>query len=285
VGGLVLALNILFTVLSDASYALIVGCLLATAWLAGGLLLQRLRRISLAGLVLGHVVRPWFAAASMSGSGNFKSNLALVPDIISATHLGKVWYIGSAGIIVLLAAEFFAGWPVRAAALLLIGCAKAASGHASGGGDFTLAELSMFLHLAGTAVWAGTVIVSGLMVFPRLDGSLIWRYARLLSTTVTWALVALLLSGLFTSNSELNGALSGLWTSGWGRILLTKIAFVCLALGLGSATRFRCVQRPPTDATAALMMRLVRAEAAVMIVILCLSGLLANTAPAMGQSS
>jgi copper resistance protein D len=296
VSGPVVALNIFFSVVSDAGYAVSCGCLLAIVWLndAAGLV-QLLRRVLLAcvaGLILGQIVRPWFVAASMGGSDSFAANLALVPDILSSTHSGKVWYIGSLGLVALIASVFFAGgkiktaagWPF-AASLLLIGCAKAASGHAAGDGDFTLAEFSMLLHIAGTAVWAGTVVASGFIVIPGLaklpDPVGLWNYARSLSQTVTWALIAILLSGAYTSWRELNGSLSGLWSSGWGRVLLTKIAFVSLALALGAITRFKCVQRPDTSERAALMVRLMWAEALIMIVILCLSGLLANTAPAM----
>lgn len=308
--GSVLALNIFFFVLSDAAYAVLIGCLLGIYWLTIGaaagtevagariVTLRFLRRVCLAcvaGLITGQIVRPWFAAASMSGSTGFAGNLALVPDILSSTHAGKVWYIGSGALAALLAAGLIAGRQMNAGArglfavsLVLLGCAKAASGHAAGEGDFTLAEFSMLLHVGGTAVWAGTVVVSGLIVLPGLaklrDPLALWSYARLLSRTVTWALLAIVVSGIYTSDRELNGILSGLWTSGWGRILLTKLAFVSLALGLGAITRFKCVKRPATGERAELMARLLRAEAFAMIVILCLSGLLANTPPAMTET-
>jgi len=305
VSGPVVALNIFFSVVSDAGYAVSGGCLLAVRWLqatAGSTaieddIIRLLRRVFLAsvgGLTLGHVVRPWFAAASMSGSENFAGNLALVPDVLSSTHQGAVWFIGSLGLVALLATVFFAGRQILtaagwafAASLLVIGCAKAASGHAAGDGDFTLAEFAMLLHVAGTAVWAGAVVASGFIVVPVLaklpDPVALWTYARLLSRTVTWALVAILLSGVYTSWRELNGSLSGLWSSGWGGVLLIKIAFVSLALALGAITRFKCVQCPATGERAKLMVRLLWAEALVMIVILCLSGLLANTMPAMAE--
>ncbi len=289
------ALNIFFAVISDAGYALSCGCLLAILWLndaAGSVrLLRRIVLASVAGLIFVQAVRPWFVAASMSGSDGFTGNLTLIPDVLSSTHQGKVWFIGSFALVALLASMLFAGRQIRAAAywqfavsLFVIGCAKAASGHAAGEGDFTLAEFSMLLHVAGTAVWAGTVIASGFIVVPGLaklpDPQALWSYSRQLSRTVTWALMAILLSGIYNAWHQLQGSMGGLWSSGWGRILLAKIAFVSLALALGAITRFRCVQRPATSERAELMVRIMRAEAIVMIVILCLSGWLANTAPA-----
>jgi putative copper resistance protein D len=306
VNGPVLALNVLFFALSDTAFAVLAGCLLAVCWLnrldvtaaVGAKAFGRLGGIfpaCLAVLILGQIVRPWFAAAGMSGSGNFAANLALVPDILLSTHLGKVWCVGSVALAALLAAlvrkGVFAGRQMTRPAALLIGaslvpfgCAKAASGHAAGAGDFTVAEFSMLFHVAGTAIWAGTVIASGLIVVPALAESrhppVLWGYARLLSKTVTWALPAILLSGIYNSDRELNGSLSALGRSGWGRVLISKAAFVCLALALGAVARFKYVVRPATGERVALLVRLLRAEAIVMIVILCLSALLANTAPA-----
>jgi putative copper resistance protein D len=302
VNGPVLALNVLLVVLSDAAFALLVGCLLAAHWLDAAALkhssrmLRRLCLACVAAMILNHLVRPWFAGASMSGSSSFAGNLALIPDILSSTHLGKLWYINSAVLVALLAATLLAAretrpvvaWPF-VVCLFLIAGTKASSGHAGNGGDFTLDEFSMFVHVLGTAVWAGTVVASGLLVIPHLaefpDPKALWSYGNLLSRTVTWALLAIFVSAVYTSDRELNGALSGLWRSVWGKILMTKIAFVSLALVLGACTRFQCVQRSATSRRAALMVRLMRVEALVMIVVLALSGTLANTPPAMTEAA
>lgn len=293
--GPVLALNVLFVVLSDAAFALLVGCVLAVHWLddvAAESPLRRLCVVCTAVMILSHLVRPWFAGASMSGSSSFSGNMALIPEILSSTHQGKLWYINTAALLALLAAILLAVrvakrvavWPL-VVSLLLIAGVKASSGHAGNGGDFTLDEFSMFAHVLGTAVWAGTIIASGLLVVPHLakfpDPAPLWSYGKLLSRTVSWALLAIFVSAVYTADRELNGALSGLWRSDWGKILMTKIAFVSLALVLGACTRFRCVQRSATSRRAALMVRLMRVEALVMIVVLALSGTLANTPPAM----
>lgn len=297
-GGPLLALTILFAALADAAFALATGCMLADGWLGAdsgahpGL--RRTFRASLAALILCHLVRPWFVAASMSGSGGFLQNLALVPDILTGTHQGPVWYLNSCGLAALVAGALFAdraGGVARWAAaggLLLVASAKAASGHAASDGDFSMLEFSMLLHFGAIAVWAGTVIASGLLVLPGLtrisSADRVWSYAGRLSQTVTWALAAILLSGVYISFRELNGAVSGLWTSSWGRVLMTKGALVAVAMAMGAASRFRCVQRPATGERAALLARLVRTEAFVMILILCVSGILANTPPAMEGS-
>lgn len=303
--GPVPALTILFAALSDAAYAGVTGCLLAARWLAYSSpgtnsvrprSLVRLYRASLAALIICHIVRPWIAAASMSGSIGFTSNLALIPTILSSTHVGRVWYSNSLAVVALVAATLLtarvnrrvATWPF-VSALILMAAAKAASGHPAGAGDFSLPEISMFFHFLSVAVWSGIIIASGLVVLPYLarssDHDALWRYGRILSRTITCTLPVILLSGIYISYHQLNGTLSGLWCSGWGKILIAKLILVALAIALGALTRFTCVQCPPTSRRAALMVRLVRVEATIMILILCVSGLLANTAPAMDSAS
>jgi copper resistance protein D len=303
VGSPVPALNIVVSVLADSGYALLIGALLAAGWLGvaadlresavnrvaadWGARLRRLRIACLVVLVTAHFVRPWFVASSMSGVTQFREVLALVPTILTSTRQGGLWYANSAALTMLAVAQFlrrrgaFAAW-IEIAALCALAATKAASSHASEEGDFTLAEIFQFLHLLATSVWAGAIVVSGLFVVPRLavlaGASALWTYGGRLSKTVTWALGVLVLSGLYISWRDMHGAITPLWTSSWGKILTTKAAFVAFAVLLGSLTRFRCLGRPPSGGRASTMTKLIRSEAAVMAGILCLSGVLANTA-------
>ena len=300
--GPLFALTTLSGAVSDAAYAGVTGCLVAARWLADSspgttavrpVSLVRLYLASLAALIVCHIVRPWLAAASMSGSIGFTSNLGLIPTILSSTHAGRVWYSNSLAIVVLVVATLLTARSVRrvaawlfVSALILMAATKAASGHPAGAGDLSLPEISMFLHFLSIALWSGIIVASGFLVLPHLarssDPNALWRYGRVLSKTITWTLPVILLSGVCISYRELNGTLSGLWLSGWGKILIAKLILVALALTLGALTRFRCVKCSPTSRRAALMVRLVRAEGTVMVLILCISGLLANTAPPNG---
>ena len=299
------ALGVLIAVLSDSSYAVIIGSSLAVLWLQavavsefvdGGLTpnfdtqLRRVWTVSASVLIICHLVRPWFVASTMSGSTSFVEVCGLIPTILSSTRQGGLWFANSAALAVLLAGRWVTGkWPLAIAAWIQIGAlgvlaaTKAASSHASEEGDFSLPEICQFLHLIATAVWSGSIIVSGLVVVPGLAASgkapALWSYGRRLSKFVTWALGVLVLSGLYISWRDMHGALSGLWTSSWGKILITKVAFVGLAALLGSLTRFRCLGRPADSERATIMRNLLRAEAAVMVTILFISGLLANTNP------
>ena len=305
-GGWVTALNVLVAILADSSYAMFVGALLARWWLirAGplthqpasdaitisGLRLGRLVMICLTVLIVSHLARPWFVASSMSGSTLFAETFALIPTILTSTRQGGLWYANSLALGTLLGRRLFGGerivtgalW-IEVAGLCMLAATKAASSHASEDGDFTLAEISQFLHNIATSVWAGAVLIAGLVVVPRLavldDASILWNYGGRLSKTVTKALGILVISGLYASWSDMHGAVSSLWSSPWGKTLVTKLAFVATAVLLGSLTRFRCLGRPATSQRATTMTKLLRSEAAVMMGVLCISGLLANTNP------
>jgi putative copper resistance protein D len=298
-----LVLSIALTIIADTAYAVIVGTFLAGRWLdaadsvpAARPLAPRGRRklllVCVAAYIVVHLLRPWFLAVSMSGSNDFSSDLALVPTILSSTHQGKLWFITSAAIALLLIgtlaiasnAKRAAGWVIFIA-LIVIAFTKAASGHAADDGDFTLNEFSMFLHIVATAVWSGSVLVGGFLVLPRLvrdtTHDTFWNFGSRLSGSVTWALGGLLVSGIYTADRELNNTLHALWSSAWGKVLITKVSFVLIAITLGAMSRFLCLGRSPEPARAALMVRLMTTEAAVMVCILFLSGLLGSTAPAM----
>jgi putative copper resistance protein D len=295
VGEAVPALPILAAILSDLSFALIVGTLLAGRWLgheARDADSHRLRRISLACiaiLVVCHLVRPWIVAANMSGLTGFGEVLSLIPTVLSGTRQGGLWYANTVALVMLLTGQIWmkpratsaATW-LAIAGLGVLAATRAASSHASEAGDLSLAEISQYVHLLATSVWAGAIVVSAFLVVPHWPAfgvPAFWNYSRRLSRVVTWALAILLLTGVCTAWREVHGSVSVLWTHTWGRILLTKVSLVVVALLLGSLTRFRCVNHPPESRRAVLMARLLRWEGVVMALILVVSGLLANTDP------
>lgn len=295
-GSPVAALSAAAAILSDSSYALIIGELLAAWWLsatarAAAVHFPNLRRLAatcLAVLIVCHLLRPWLVASNMSGSTRFQETLALVPTILSSTRQGGLWYANSIALAVMLGVRFLGGRSfsigMEIAGLCVLAATKAASSHASEEGDLTLAEISQLVHILATSVWAGSVVISGFFIVPRLAAldavAALWSYGSRLSKTVTWALAMLLLSGFYTAWHDIHGNISALWTGAWGRTLLAKIAFVGFAMSLGSLTRFRCLRRPASPDRASAMTRLLRFEAIVMMAILCISGLLANTNPA-----
>jgi putative copper resistance protein D len=165
---------------------------------------------------------------------------------------------------------------------------KAASGHAADNGDFTRQEMLQWMHILSTAAWAGGVIVSGLLVLPVLvrtaASEMVWQYLQTVSNVATYAVLAVFVSGIYTADREINGMFADLFTSTWGRILIGKVVIVLFALVLGAANRFLCLRGDVSMENIMLSGRLLRIEAIAILVVLCLSGWLGNTAPAMQMS-
>lgn len=293
---LVRVLAVLTAVLSDASYAALVGVLLTNRWLdcswpdphpPPAASVRKVFWVALGIFAVTHLVRPWFVASSMGGSTAFFETLALTPAVLSGTRQGGLWFASSAAIVALTMVGLrkkqtgILGSCVAVAALCVFAATKAASSHAADEGDFTLLEFSQVVHLIATAIWAGAVLVAGIVVIPSFVASAeidaLWKFGGLLSRTVTVAVLLLGVSGIYTTDRELSPSLSALWTSTWGRILLLKIACVGAALMLGALCRFKCLRLEADSARAMKLAKWQRTEAAVMVVVLSISGVLAST--------
>jgi putative copper resistance protein D len=301
--GSVLVFSVLLAAISDCAYVLAVGVMLASYWLdrVEMLPVQSVFSAAYAGkwffglgtvIALAQIVRLWFLAASMSGAALFRQNLALVPSIISSTHQGLLWKVEMGAVLAFLASSAAivlrrsrAMQFIGVVSLCVIGFVKAASGHAADNGDFTRQEMLQWMHILSTAAWAGGVIVSGLMVVPTLvrtaASEMVWQYLQTVSKVATYAVLAVFISGIYTADRELNGMFSDLLTSAWGRILIGKVVIVLFALVLGAANRFLCLRGDMSIEKITLSDRLLKVEAIAILVVLCLSGWLGNTAPAM----
>jgi putative copper resistance protein D len=170
--------------------------------------------------------------------------------------------------------------------LCFIAFVKAASSHAADDGDFSLLEINQWLHILATALWAGAIIVTGLISLPSLtqahnDGETIWTHLQSISTIATYAIIAIIVSGIYTADRELAGPLTTLWSSTWGKILTAKVIIVLIALTLGALNRFLCLAKEISTERISLSARLLQFEALTMLIVLALSGWLGNTSPVM----
>lgn len=276
--------------LYDVAYAIAIGALLAKVWLARdrSLPLLRLLRICLAVMALMLTAQIWIMTSSMSGLTEFLAVARMIPEVATGTHAGRVWIVEAVAACVTLFIALFPAprkslrWEIIIGTLLcLLGAAKATSGHAAAANNLLLAEGAQWVHLLSTAVWSGCVIVSGLMVVPLLSRQAVpmevFECGCRLSRAATWALIAVVLSGIVNSYLGLGGALSPLVHSQWGRILLFKVAVVLSVVGLGAINRW--LLHEPSAWDEARMRHLAKAlsvEALLMILILVVSASLAN---------
>jgi putative copper resistance protein D len=291
--GSILLLNILLSAISDCAFTLAVGLTLAAFLIRSDqpALLRKWPLAIAAIMLLAQLPRPWFLAASMSGSTSFTENFALIPSILSSTHQGMLWKLN---ILAMLALIIATRWMRRhtkaiyaaAICLCIVAFVKAASSHAADDGDFSLFEINQWIHILSTALWAGAIIITGLISLPALTraghtDTARWSHLQHISTIATCAIVVILATGLYTANRELAGPLTTLWSSTWGKILTAKIIVVLIALTLGASNRFLCLAKNISTDRLTLSARLLRFEALSMLIILTLSGWLGNTSPVM----
>jgi putative copper resistance protein D len=247
-----------------------------------------------AGMLLAGLAQMFLATATMVGTADAATVRSQMVAVLLNTHAGRVLLINNVLIlllILLLTAALRRRWHGHSATWLLLaaviadGAVRSASGHAASDGDFTLAELIQFLHLGSIAIWAGCVMAAGLVVLPRMlkaeRTSGVLAFTRRLSTTVTFALPVVVLSGIYNSYRGLDGSLKGLTGTQWGFLLDLKILLVLAALGMGAANRKAISQQDAlSNPQASRLASVLRWEAWTMILILTVSAFLANSPPA-----
>jgi copper transport protein len=176
-----------------------------------------------------------------------------------------------------------AGASVAAAVAVL---APAATGHPRAVTPELLAVAADALHLLAGAVWLGGL--TGLaLVLPALSGrpgSAADVLARF-STAAATLLVALVGSGAFLA-WRIVGSWEALVSTGYGRLLLVKIAVAALAVLLASWNRFRLLPRvkeiaghEDSGAVVRVLTRTTGLEAGVLAAVLLVTGFLVDRSP------
>jgi putative copper resistance protein D len=243
-------------------------------------------------LLLALTAQSFVLTATMAGSTDLASIRDQFFSVMTATHAGCVLLCECVLTLLFVGLLFtLYGRQTRAGAwrlltlLILLAATRAATGHASADGNFSLPEFVQFVHIVSTAVWAGCILAAGFVVLPamlqakRSDATA--RFARTLSRAVTIALLLILLSGLYNSWRGLGGSLTPLAGTEWGRSLDLKLVLVGIALTLGaSSRRMLGSSRDPSHHELSRLTRLVRIEAVVMFLVLAVSAWLANSPPA-----
>ncbi len=279
----------------DVAYAASGGSLLNTLWLGKSATPACERRLShcLAVcsllMLLAIPLQLLLLAAAMTGNLSWAVAWSALPDVLT-THAGHTLIVSLCAVPLLLALSLFPpalrikpGICVGIALLLWLTVFRAAFGHAASDGDFTLREFVQILHLSSIAVWGGGVVVAGMVVVPQLSAMVkpeaVLQYARRLSSTVTIALIVVVLSGVYNSWKGLGGSLSPLPHTAWGRVLMAKVCMVLVALFHGARVRL-LLQRNSNSDRIVLMRRLLCTEALLMVFVLVVSACLANLPPA-----
>jgi copper transport protein len=227
--------------------------------------------VALAGLVV-------FAVAQKASAGVPLSKL--MPTPLGRALVERAIGIAIAGVAVVVGASSGKrrriAWDVAGVAAAATMFVHASAGHAAAGGVVWFKVTEHFVHVTAAGIWIGglaavLVGIRGAASDERLSA------VRRFSTVAGVALFVVAGSGLGRAYQEV-GSWSALFSTGYGRIVLGKVAGIAVLAGLGAMNRWRNVRRAGDDPDA--LRRTSRIELTVAVSILVLAGLLASLAPA-----
>jgi putative copper resistance protein D len=209
--------------------------------------------------------------------------LPLVPEVIRETHFGHVW---SWSFPLTLALPAIAWTPgrgrLKTAALALVACTMlllgSLSSHAIDRG--TIAVAVYFIHEVAAALWVGAVF--GLWIGAvrgKLGSAWVLRTAPRVSGVAGWTVTILVVSGLYTAYHSLGADPHRLIDAAYGRVLVDKVCAAMFVLLIGAYNRYWLMPAVSEASTQRTLLRNVSIESALLIGVLGLAALLANTPP------
>lgn len=168
------------------------------------------------------------------------------------------------------------GRALAAIALLGVGSALAASGHAGAAAPQWLMRPAVFLHALGLAGWTGALLPLA-FALPQPDSSAILaRFSR----RIPFFLIAILLGGIVLAVVQVERP-EALLATGYGKILLAKLGLVAILLGLAAVNRYRLTGRASAGQALAIrqLHRVIAVEIVVVLVVLGTAALWRFTPP------
>jgi putative copper resistance protein D len=298
----------LLTALLNLAVAVLTGASVSRLWLGrsgtsawAGARRQPVRNAAIGGAIvalMGSACLLWIESAAMAEVSVAEAGGATW-TMLTATHLGLAWAIGMAGLVV-AAAGAFAGTDrspgpalLTLAALGVFWYTRSMVSHASSEGDFSVRLLADWIHLGLISLWVGEVILSGGVMLrragnmTRADRRVRAAYVASLSSSATFALAGIFITGLYASWRSLDG-LDNLVGNPYGNTLVAKLLLVGAAAMLGGFNRFFVM--PPwlasesagnaaPEGLPARFRRILWIEALVLTAVIVLAAWLASTPP------
>lgn len=136
-------------------------------------------------------------------------------------------------------------------------------------------SLTIMVHLAAVAIWIGALL-------HVVRVALAWRHTRRMArgVLIEYALVAVVLYGVVVSTGAIAALLvlptvDALWSTGYGQVLLAKLALVAVASALALSARRQLHRRLSTPRT----VRYARVESAALVTVLAASAVLSAAEP------
>jgi copper transport protein len=131
--------------------------------------------------------------------------------------------------------------PAAFALALVLVPVPSIAGHALDSGRSPLEFVADVIHVAAASIWLGGLVALALALRSGAGAERATTLRRFSNVAVASA-IALAVTGVFRAFAELD-AVSQLWTTGYGRVLVVKTALLSGLLVLGWANRYRLIPR------------------------------------------
>ncbi|MGH7914006.1 MAG: CopD family protein [Candidatus Binataceae bacterium] len=217
------------------------------------------------------------------GDLSLRAAIPFLPQVLRATHFGHVWSWSFPLTLVLLVVTWTrGGGSLRTAILCFVACVLlllvSLSSHAIDRG--TIAIVVYFTHEVAAALWIGAIL--GLWfgaVRGKLGSGWILQAAPRVSSVAGWTVTVLILSGLYTGYYSLGADPHRLIDSAYGRTLVDKVCAAMLVLLIGAYNRYWLIPTLSESSARESLVINVGVESVLLIGVLGLAALLANTPP------
>ncbi|HEV2502228.1 MAG TPA: copper resistance CopC/CopD family protein [Mesorhizobium sp.] len=162
--------------------------------------------------------------------------------------------------------------PFAAIALIAVGVALAASGHASAAAPQWLTRPMVFLHGVGIAFWAGALAPLAVALKRQTPGA--DMFLRRFSLAILPVVATLVVAGIVLAVIQVE-TFSALVDTDYGRLLLAKLALVVGLFALAATNRW-ALTRPTEAGQTAARHRLIRSIAVETLIVLAIFGIAAG---------
>lgn len=162
--------------------------------------------------------------------------------------------------------------PFAAVALIAVGVALAASGHASAAAPQWLTRPMVFLHGVGIAFWAGALAPLAVALKREMQGADIFLHR--FSAAIMPVVAVLVIAGTVLAVVQVE-TFSALIDTDYGRLLLAKLALVMGLFALAATNRW-VLTHPAEAGQTAARHRLMRSIAVEILIVLAIFGVAAG---------
>ncbi|HVA39595.1 MAG TPA: CopD family protein [Candidatus Binataceae bacterium] len=218
------------------------------------------------------------------GDVSLRAAIPFLPQVLRETHFGHVWSWSFPLTMALAIMPWTRGrGQLKTAMLGCVACALlllvSFSSHAIDRG--TSAVIVYFIHEVAAALWVGAIL--GLWFGAargKLGSDWVVKAAPRVSGVAGWTVTILILSGLYTAYYSLGADPHRLVDAAYGRTLVYKVCAAMLVLLIGAYNRYWLMPTVSEASAQESLLRNVGVESVLLVGVLGLAALLANTPPA-----